>query len=357
MPRFTAIMPERRLIPALMALLLLALATACVATAAKQPVAGGGVRAIAVTATPQQLGDRANRGRIGRLRFLGAIALTSPERQFGGISGIIWQPRCKRLLGISDTGAWIILEPREADGRLTGIAAAWLAPILDAAGRAPASKAAADAEELAQTADGDVWVFYEQAHRAVRFAGVSACDPASLGRRPRAVRRFAITAGWPANGGMEAATAIGQSLLAIAEDTPAPDGGRQGFVAAADGRIQPFMWQPPAADFNPTAIDAFTGADGATHLLVLHRRFSLLRGVGAAITEARFRGKPPAQLAGTPVAVLAPPLLVDNMEGLAVRRDGGRVQLYLVSDDNFNFVQRTILMKFELEPAAPAPQP
>lgn len=355
MPRFTAKIPGNRLIPAIAALLLLALATACVTVAAKQPVASGGVRAIAVTATPQDFGGGVARARIGRLRFLGAITLTSRDREFGGISGIIWQPDCNRLLGVSDTGSWIILEPREEAGRLTGIGAAWLAPILDLAGRPPASKMAADAEELAQTSDGDVWVFYEQTHRAMRFAGVSACDPPSLARRPVAERRFAITAGWPANGGMEAATAIGQSLVAVAEDRTAAADERQGFIAGPDGGIRPFVWQPPADDFNPTAMDAFTAADGSTHLLVLHRRFSLLKGVAAAVTEARLDPGAPARLVGAPVAIIAPPDPVDNMEGLAVRSEAGRVQVYLVSDDNFNFVQRTILMKFELEPPAAAP--
>ena len=40
---------------------------------------------------------------------------------------------------------------------------------------------------------------------------------------------------------------------------------------------------------------------------------------------------------------------VDNMEGLAVRQDAdGRVFAYLVSDDNFNPLQRTLLFMFEL---------
>ena len=40
---------------------------------------------------------------------------------------------------------------------------------------------------------------------------------------------------------------------------------------------------------------------------------------------------------------------VDNFEGLAVRRDErGRLLVYMISDDNFNGFQRTLLMQFEL---------
>ena len=50
------------------------------------------------------------------------------------------------------------------------------------------------------------------------------------------------------------------------------------------------------------------------------------------------------------IARLAPPLTVDNMEALAIRREGGRTFIYLASDDNFSPLQRTLLMKFELMP-------
>jgi hypothetical protein len=49
--------------------------------------------------------------------------------------------------------------------------------------------------------------------------------------------------------------------------------------------------------------------------------------------------------------MIVPPASVDNMEGLAVREDAGGTIIYLISDDNFNPIQRTLLMKFRLEPA------
>ena len=39
---------------------------------------------------------------------------------------------------------------------------------------------------------------------------------------------------------------------------------------------------------------------------------------------------------------------IDNMEGIAVHRDEGRTILTLISDDNFSFIQRTLLLEFEL---------
>jgi hypothetical protein len=37
------------------------------------------------------------------------------------------------------------------------------------------------------------------------------------------------------------------------------------------------------------------------------------------------------------------------MEALSVTRDGGRTILWMASDDNYNSVQRTLLLSFFLE--------
>ena len=51
------------------------------------------------------------------------------------------------------------------------------------------------------------------------------------------------------------------------------------------------------------------------------------------------------------LAVLAPPLTVDNMEAIAARKnEAGETILYLMSDDNFSSDQRTLLMMFRLDP-------
>jgi hypothetical protein len=42
---------------------------------------------------------------------------------------------------------------------------------------------------------------------------------------------------------------------------------------------------------------------------------------------------------------------IDNMEGIALDRiPGGEIRLWLISDDNFFFIQRTLLMRFDVLP-------
>jgi hypothetical protein len=57
-----------------------------------------------------------------------------------------------------------------------------------------------------------------------------------------------------------------------------------------------------------------------------------------------------ARLESQAIADLEPPMSVDNFEGIdVVRSKNGGPFLYLVSDDNFNAVQRTLLLKFSLD--------
>ena len=56
-----------------------------------------------------------------------------------------------------------------------------------------------------------------------------------------------------------------------------------------------------------------------------------------------------AQLRGEPIARFQRPGPSDNMEALALGRDSaGRPQLYVASDDNHLFLQRTLLFRFAL---------
>lgn len=283
--------------------------------------------------------------RVGRLKFLGAIQLEARDARFGGISALLWEPACNRLIGVSDAGTWFVLEPRESDGRLEGIARAWIAPVLGRDGRPPISKRAADSESLARLGDGSSWVFYEQDHRGERFAGASACRPESLAVGPDRGWVPPGSATWPQNGGMEAAAGAGPAFRILLEAVPGPDGRALGLAGGPDAAPVPFGWQVREG-FQPTAMDPLE-ADGS-RMLVLHRRFSPLEGASALLVEAEMG--PSGAVTPREIAMLRAPLLVDNMEALAVRREGERRFVYLASDDNFNALQRTLLLKFELLP-------
>jgi hypothetical protein len=338
-------MTFRTLFQALLSLAALAFGAAAGLYTAGPSLGVSGLTPVIVRAKPLPLDSTAPaHDRAGRLRFLGALRLEGNHKGFGGISGLLWEPECERLLAVTDTGNWLILAPDERDGRLSGIAAAWLSPILDETGAPPRRKRQADAEALTKDPQtGDVTVWFEGEHRGQRYRGVSACRPESLAAAAVEVLRPEAIRSWPVNGGAEAAVATPDGYLLFSEEAEARPGHH--VVARFPDRVA------SGAPGSYPATEGFVATDavdaGTAGLLLLTRRFSPERGVAARLLRLT---PGPTGFEASTIATLAPPLLVDNMEGLALRQEADRTLLYLASDNNFNPMQRTLLMKVVLEP-------
>ena len=85
-------------------------------------------------------------------------------------------------------------------------------------------------------------------------------------------------------------------------------------------------------------------------LLVLERKFSWPAGSAIRIRRVALAEiKPDALVDGADPVRGRSGLQIDNMEGLSVHRSAaGDIVLTLVSDDNFSFLQRTMLLQFTL---------
>ena len=297
------------------------------------------VAALKLDATPVPLNpeDPAQQ-RVGRLRYLGGVVLRSPDAAFGGLSGL--RARGDWLLAVSDTGNWVAWRTIEVRGRLVGVTGGRIAPLLDEAGRPAAAKELGDAEALTWAADGSVAVSFEQDHRIQLYAGIDPTTPASLGAHATRTLRYAATGGWLDNGGGEALVALSDGgTLWFQEEGQDADGWSPVLRLAASGTVETLRYRPPAG-YRPT--DAIELSPG--EVLVLNRRFTPTEGVSAVLTTASVA----PNMAAVEVARLSTPLTVDNFEGLTLRREGRRTFVYLVSDDNFLGLQRTLLLKFEL---------
>ncbi len=302
--------------------------------------------ALAVSTTPLPLdADTPQRDRVGALRFLGAVQIRSSNPQFGGLSGLR-TGLGTRMLALSDTGNWFAFDTVETGERLTGIANGLLAPVRHPDGGIARSKAEGDSEALDwDPGTGEATIVYEQAHRLEHFHGLAA-TPAGLAAVPWRSERLTAMTGWPSNGGGEAMAVLpGGARVVISEVARRPDGSAPLLLTRGDATVEHGVAVVPG--HSPT--DAI--ALDATHILVLNRQFSALKGPGVALGIVDLAPALAGGSAVLPQRLLAqwgPPLTLDNMEGLALRRRGGRVFVYIVSDDNLSSLQRTILMKFEL---------
>lgn len=278
--------------------------------------------------------------RLGRLDYLGGLIIASEQADFGGYSGIAVDADGAGLWAVADTGHWLRLDfQRDATGLPTGIAAAQILPLRDARGEVITRKVLSDAESLRHLADGRWLVSFERAHRLWFYDAPGGLATGALSVPPAVMQQ-------PGNGGIEGVAALPNGdLLLFSEDMPAVSGAGSAVWLWRNGVWQDLAW-PARDEFKPTDAVALDNGD----VIVLERYFTALVGPRARLqllsaVALNAGGVLQPEL----LAEWARPLSVDNMEALDVRRmPDGSLWLYVMSDDNQNPLQRTLLMMFRL---------
>jgi hypothetical protein len=311
-----------------------------------------GTQAVEVKARPLPYfqSGKPDARRFGDLEYRGGLVLSSSLEHFGGWSGLVMDPDGRRLLAVSDEGAWLSAWVDYSGKTPAALVRPRMGPLLALRGRPLRDKADQDAECVALaegTLDrGTLLIGFERKHRIARF-------PVRDGevQAPTENVRLAPEAGrMPANQGLEAMTVLQAgpfkgAPVAFAERFTRGSGYHTGWVWSG-GRPQRFQLRD---------IDGFniTGAAGLPDggLLVLERFFRWSSGVKMRVrrlTAAEI--KPGARLDGHVVIEADSGYEIDNMEGIAAHRSAsGETVVSLISDDNFNrFLQRTVFLQFAL---------
>jgi hypothetical protein len=278
------------------------------------------------------------RTEFGALTLLSAFELRSKDERFGGLSGLA-VGLDGRLYAVSDQGYWNSARMvMDAEGRLVDLLDWQIYPMLSPDGL-PLAPPLRDAEALARNSDGSFLVAFETVHRIWHYAA----PPATLTARPQPIQLPPEIGRAPANGGLEAVTALPDGrLLMIAEKFINRDGSSKAWLLD-NGTPAEFAYVPTRG-FRVTDCAALEGGD----VVVLERRYAPL-----AILSARLKVvsgaaiRPGAKVAGSEILALEYPLNVDNFEGVAVHdhpRHG--LMIFLISDDNYHPLQRTLLLQF-----------
>jgi len=287
--------------------------------------------------------DDPTRQRIGRLMWRGGIEITSNNSRFGGLSGLLVSADGDRLLAVSDKGRWLAARLRyDAEGRLIGIADAQMARLRDLDGDALKKKRHRDAESLAELADGSILVSFERKHRIWLYTS----KEGPLLSRPTAWPKPKGLGDAPGNSGLEALVALADGGLLALTEGQANGSGNVGFLwhDSAWSRLTYHAKE----NFKPTGASGLPGSDD---LLVLERAAQALSGFRVRLVRlAAGNIRAGAELRGEELASWGQPLTIDNFEALATRRGpDGETLIYLMSDDNFSFFQRTLLLMFALD--------
>lgn len=296
---------------------------------------------VEISATPIASLSPAGETAFGPLEWRGGLELSSPEEKFGGLSGLTLSADCTGLLAVSDAGRWFRGRLAYDGASLAGLSDAELAPMLDAKGRPPASKARGDAEALADLGGGKYLVGFESRPRI----GTYDIGGSGLEARFRLMRSPAEIRTGPGNQELEAVGRVGGDYIAISEFNADPSGDIRAWLWNA-GRTAAFSVKRHE-DYKITDLAVAPGGD----ILTLERSFGAsflpgmaIRRFAASAIKAGGTVEPELLFAGR-----APFYAIDNMEGIALCTRDGETRLTIVSDNNFNTgLQRTLLLQFAL---------
>ena len=298
---------------------------------------------ITSSALPLKLDDPTAR-QVGRLIWRGGLSLKANSAHFGGWSDLYVTPDRKHLTSIADVGEWLTATiDYDKDGNLAGLSEAKMGPLHGFDGHALTGKLEADSEGSAKLPDGSWLVSFERDHRIWHYP--------TLEGRPTRIDDPPDVDKQPSNGGIETLTALPDgTLIAISEEYGETPGTRLGWI----GKPLPgghYGWSKFAytvvPHFNPTAIVRLPEGDA---LALLERAYDPVRGVRVRVMRLAMADvKPGATVHAEELAFLITPYAVDNLEGIAAAKGPrGETLLWLISDDNFNPLQRTLLLMFEL---------
>ncbi len=287
------------------------------------------------------------RKRFGSMIFRSGVKLKSDHEAFGGFSGLWRSSNGGEIVAVTDAAQWLSAKLVKADGRLAGLSDAVMAPALGANGRPLRRTRSYDAEGLT-IADGVAYLAIERSQEVMRFDWAKD----GVGARGRPVPVPAEAKQFPRNKGLEAVgvapprSPLAGAVVVIAERAALDEGApTRGFILTGPRRGAFDVAR--SGEYEPTDLAFLPTGD----MLLLERRFSILRGIAARIRRIAAGALAPGASVDGPVIFEADGAYqLDNMEGIALHREtDGTVVVTLISDNNFSVLQRTLLLEFELD--------
>jgi hypothetical protein len=291
-----------------------------------------------VKALPLPMAEVGDAAALGPLRATGAWQLSGGTRFFGGISSMFVEPDGS-LLGLSDTGERIGFRIEGARGK------GFIRPLPRISAEQDWPSWRWDSESMQRDpASGRIWVGFELLQRICRYAPDFAALEGCV--TPPAMQD------WPVTGSIESLVRFGDGRFLAISERGAGIGGTRDVLLWQGDPVDPRTPAPVHLGYRPPTGYQPTDALwlGGDRLLVLNRRATVAHGFTARLSLVRLpRLAAGAVLTGEVIATFAPPGLADNFEVLALSRDAqGKPLLWVASDDNHLFFQRTLLLRFAL---------
>lgn len=272
--------------------------------------------------------------KIGALTFQDAVQLRSESYRFGGFSGL--SIFGNQLYAISDEGRLLRTTLNRKENKIASLDGGSLRALWGDAEEP--EKEAYDSEALVHIKGNQFLVGFEQQHRLQQYQfGNTIIAQKSL---PAPAALSTLT---KENEGIEALAPLSHNTyVALTENARDTSNNIIGYIVD----IKTNNWQPftlkATGDFRPTDLAILN----KKYLLLLERSYSVFGGTEARLSLIN-RGdiKPDAIITTTELARFDADSGIDNMEGLSITQNrNGTADIFLISDDNFNPLQKTILV-------------
>ncbi len=268
-------------------------------------------------------------------RLLSSYTWNNPDNNFGGLSSIHLDDDGGKFLMTTDQGVFYSGKIVRNGSEITGVEHQKFSPIKDTKGNPVSGKSLGDSEGIAIRSNGRIYVSFERYHRVWTYRDTTS-EAAWLPRHPDFKR-----------------LQNNSSLEALAIDAR----GRLYTLPERSGALsKPFpvyryngkAWDkrlsiPRRGAF--LAVGADFGPDGKFYLL--ERNFKKPIGVHSRVrrfdlTKSGFVNEETLFVSSLNQH--------DNLEGISVWQDDqDKIRITLVSDDNFNFIQRTELVEYIID--------
>ncbi len=284
--------------------------------------------------------------KIGELTWQGGLVLTGPAA-FGGISGLTFVTQ-NQWIAVTDRGQFISGTLEFEQGQIIGFGNVEMSPIKNSTGNPLPRNYSRDAEAIDTIyREGQVVAVRVSFENLTRVADFDLQDMRPVGpAREVAIPPWLVKL--RTNGSLESAciatdaSPIAGSTLLITEDERDANGDHSAWLLGNQDK-GPIALKS-ANGFNPTDCAFLPNGD----LLVLERGTDFLSFKMQVRRIAANTVAPKALLDGE-IILFGSGGDIDNMEALAIRiAEDGSTRMVLMSDDNFNGWERTLLLEFEL---------
>jgi len=292
-----------------------------------------------------RIGDR-----IGRIRFLGMLQLPNPvveKMRFSQLSGLAWDDDDDILYAISDKGFLFHLRPEFENGNLTGLKLLKAVRLRELGSNKPLGYGRTDCEGLdilkgrnGRKGDAELLISFERFPRIVRYRP----DGVALEEYPLPAPLNDAKIYQDPNKMLESVCQDPRLGILTVPELPLKDE-RGGYTHIFSLGGKSWLYSLPTRN-RITDMDCL----GRERVMLLESDFEGT--LGRMIITLRIATLPEKPSTTDPVSVETLVSLdtdkghqIDNFEGLAHHR-GNR--FFMVSDDNDLFIQRSLLMYFEV---------